>query len=693
MRGSATLRYRGLGGLLLPLVIVAPLAAQQPERPVRLADALRITLEKAPVLETARENVNLQAATYRSARGAFDSSVRVGPLFEHSENILSGSSWQQENLKRAIPAGLARNFGEIAAGLERNLKGGRADLPVCPVDTDYSLFVVTLPGTALPVPLCRPASYSLDVQSQENLDLGEGLSSGGLYRSPLTLDPMGILETQQRLATIYSVQIGVAVMDAHERGLEMLNQLAVLARSVETRAALAHQRLGAMPEHEYSNTASIFGQFTKPFRSGSMFQFQGTFDGRGAMFRGKPLDPVFGGRPITNRYRTRLEAFWVQPLMRGRGAESVRAPERAAARNIEASRYSYHQAAADQALVVADAYFQLIAAQESLRLNQESLTTQRRTLETTIKLVGAGQIAAVEVARSRARAADLETAVLTSRLAVLSARTTLAEAMGLTVAEATSLAAADTFPARPADLEIEALAKQAVLRRADVQAATAFRDTAQILANAARVDARSKWDFTFSGGFAEAYYGPPFRSLKDELKYLTTESKDSYLRYYDVKGLGRAFSRRWEPVASINASIELPFGNNSRLGRLAQARASVTQSEIRLADTTRTIQNNVSLFAEDIRRARIEWEQRQEAVIQYENTWDAAQRLRAGGEMTLIDMLLTEQLLTEARLQLVEAKRVYASAVARFRRETGTLVDFTGSPDGLVSLSGIVESR
>ena len=53
---------------------------------------------------------------------------------------------------------------------------------------------------------------------------------------------------------------------------------------------------------------------------------------------------------------------------------------------------------------------------------------------------------------------------------------------------------------------------------------------------------------------------------------------------------------------------------------------------------------------------------------------DATQRLRAAGEITLIDTLLTEQLLTEARLQLVEARRVYASAIARFKRETGTLL-------------------
>ena len=124
-------------------------------------------------------------------------------------------------------------------------------------------------------------------------------------------------------------------------------------------------------------------------------------------------------------------------------------------------------------------------------------------------------------------------------------------------------------------------------------------------------------------------------------------------------------------------TIELPFGNNQRLGRLAQSTASASESQIRVADLSRSIQNNVPKLAETLARTRAEWEQRQEAVIQYEATWDTAQRLRGSGDMTLIDTLLTEQQLTQARLQLVQAKRDYASAVARFRRETGTLVDFT----------------
>src|SRR6185436_14089318 len=114
-------------------------------------------------------------------------------------------------------------------------------------------------------------------------------------------------------------------------------------------------------------------------------------------------------------------------------------------------------------------------------------------------------------------------------------------------------------------------------------------------------------------------------------------TNDDYLRYYNPGGIGRAFKQPWEPIGSVTGTFELPIGNNQRLGRVAQATASARESDIRLADLSRTIQNNVPKLAEEVRRARAEWEQRQESVIQWEATWDVAQRLRAAGDMTLID--------------------------------------------------------
>lgn len=685
----------GLTSLLLASALwsPAPAAAQAPARPVSLGEVVRVTLEQAPVVRLAREGVNAQQGTLRMATGTFDTVLSIGPLFEHREDsTLTGGTLENEKVKRGLAIGISQGFGKVAAALDAQLKDGRGDLPICPTDGSWSIFVATLPGSALPVPLCRPATGALGVQSYENID-SSGFSANSLYHRPQGLDPLASYNLQLKIANVYQVQIGSSALDLHERGLELLNQLREVAHEVETRAALTYTRLGALPDYQYTNTASVFGQLTKPLRNGTTLQFQATFDGRAAQFRGKPLDTVFGGRDTVNRYRSKFEVFWVQPLLRGRGATTVRAPERAATRNVEASRYTYEQTAADQALVAADAYLDLVAAEESLVLTDRSLLTQRQTLENTIKLVGAGEVASSEVARARARLAEVETDRFTAQLSVIGARASLASAMGVTTREMAAMAAGDVFPAKPVAVELDALSKEAVSRRADVKAAASFTETSRILAAAALAETRSRFDLTFSGGFGQAYYGVPFRSLPEELKYQPNQPTDTWLAYYNLAGLGRAFGRRWEPMAAISGFVELPFRNNQRLGRLAQARAAVSESDIRLTDLRRVVETGVPRFAEDVRRARTVWEQRQEAVIQYELTWDAAQRLRAAGEMSLIDMLLTEQQLTQSRLQLVEAKRAYASAVARFRRETGTLVTFADWTQVQPNLSGLVAAR
>jgi outer membrane protein TolC len=324
-------------------------------------------------------------------------------------------------------------------------------------------------------------------------------------------------------------------------------------------------------------------------------------------------------------------------------------------------------------------------------LNRQSLETQRRLLEATIKLVAAGEVPTADVARARARVAETEASVEGSRGAVLAAQAQLADVMGTPATEVATLVGADALPGAPIDLDLAALARGAVDRRDDLKASAAFRDSSRIFAAAAKANTRSRFDIRLSGGVAQNYWGPIFYSLPDERPEKV--SPDSYVKYFSLTGTRRAFGRHWSPIAAITGVFELPFGNNRRLGALAQSVAALNQSEIRLADATRAVQNQVPQFAEDVRQARLEWQQRQAAVTSYEATWDATQRLRAAGEITLIDTLLTEQQLTEARLQLVEARRVYASSVARFKRETGTLFGGSDAASAQPDLAGIVAAR
>ena len=121
--------------------------------------------------------------------------------------------------------------------------------------------------------------------------------------------------------------------------------------------------------------------------------------------------------------------------------------------------------------------------------------------------------------------------------------------------------------------------------------------------------------------------------------------------------------------------------------------ASVRESEIRVTDLGRTIQNNVPKLAQQLDRLRNEWAQQQDVVIQYQTALDDSQRLWAAGGLTLFDTLITEQQLTSARIRLVQIKRDYSSVVARLRRESGTLVTFPSGAQAQLNLAGIVIGR
>jgi outer membrane protein TolC len=667
-----------------------PARAQQPgppAGPITLADGVRTAIEKARLVQLAAEQVKQDQAAIRQAKGAFDITLQLNPLFEHREDAIENTPFfNQERVKRGFAAGLRDGFSAVATALQNQINQGRADLPLCPTDGNFSSYTVTLPGSVLPVPLCRPVSAALGTpQTDDSSTTDPNL----LVIQPLSFDPLSTYQLQALLSTAFKAQISTLSLNAREEGAETLLTLETAAELVVQKAGLIVIRLGDLPKFVESNTANLGASITKPFRNGSFFQFSATFDGRATLYRDKPLDPTFGGSDVRNRFGNQLELSWTQPFKRGRGINSTEAAERAAKKNLEASQFSFQQTAADQALTTADAYFQLIAAQDTMRLIGDSLATQRRFLDTTTRLVAAGEIPNADLARARARVADRETDLASARLSIVTAQEGLADAMGVPASTMTGLAAADSFPVAPTELDVDALSKEALNRRSDVKAFTAFRDTSKILATAARADTRSRWDLRVSGGFGQAFFSPTFHSLFDENGVHVTN--DDYREYYNPGGLAKAFNRKWEPIAAVVFNIELPFGNNQRLGRYDQARATMHRSDIQLTDLGRTIQNTVPKVAEELRKSRDAWVQAQDAVVQYEATWDTAQRLRAAGEMSLIDTLLTEQQLTDARLQLVEAKRAYASAVAHFRRETGTFVEFAGaSPQAQPNLTGIL---
>lgn len=310
-----------------------------------------------------------------------------------------------------------------------------------------------------------------------------------------------------------------------------------------------------------------------------------------------------------------------------------------------------------------------------------------------MRRAGAGDLPAVDITRSRARLSTMTAALDASRIAVASAQARLAEVMGTRGADVLRLSAVDAFPSMPTRVDADRLAAEAQTRRADLRALTAFADAGRILATGARNEARTRFDVRLSGGTAQHYFGPIFQSLGTENGQVLTN--DLYVKYYSATGFQRAFTEKWQPFFLVSGTVDLPFRNNRRLGRLAEATAAARESEIRAVNLGRTIRNDVPRIAVQLERLQDEWQQQQEVVINYETTLNDTLRLWTAGEFSLVDTLLTEQQLTEARLRLAQVRRAYASALARLRRETGTLVSFAdqAATEPQLNLTGIIESR
>jgi len=192
---------------------------------------------------------------------------------------------------------------------------------------------------------------------------------------------------------------------------------------------------------------------------------------------------------------------------------------------------------------------------------------------------------------------------------------------------------------------------------------------------------------------ASDYFGPYFRVLKDEFKREPKEPTARPVEYFNPRGTWRSFTDNLQPQAYAKLTWELPFGNNTQLGRLSQALSTLHRTQIQAADLARTIAENVVELSGTVRRARQEVERWREAITQYEETWTSTERLRVAGSLSLVDTLQTEQDLTAARQQYVQAQREYAAAVARFRFETGTLVEFRDGTAVVADLSALVGPR
>ena len=631
---------------LVALVISAALAAgahqaaAAPEPAITLTEAVARTLRHDPAIRQAREVVAERRAALREASGTFDMTQMLDGHFAFDRQELYGNRWQSERNRRL-------RFEIASVALDRAADSIMSRLP-----TAGSLLLDECQLGQTEVVLYTPDDTRIIVCLNSDGNFGGLIFPGAAYSgAQLT----AILRSLKALDSV--------IDDLQQDYLEYFSDLMrILARQLRLAASalrIGRERLGPMPDEEQFLELDLVVGYQFRFRNGAALTSSLSFNGTEDNYAGKPLHPLFGDSLFPNAFTSALGMTLDVPLGKGRGRVAAAAPERAAEASLQAAEALYAHTAAERALATVGAYWQLAAAQERLRLYERSAATQEEILDNTRELVEADELVAADLERTRAQVAAVDGEVAGARRDLVTARLALVEAMGVGASHLDQAPlAADALPDGDgaADFDPEDLVREAYAQRRDLAAARETVRAGTILTRAAEVNRRHQLDLSFSLSFNGLY-----ESYSD--------------RIYDFEGYYRALTGE---VAGPSYGIKLrwgfPIGNNTARGRLVQAEASLARSEIVAADLRRLIRLRIRELAASHQRARAELQELRETLANLEKTLESSLELYRAGELTLIDTLLTEEQLTDARLAVVGLKSEIADLEAQLRFESGRLL-------------------
>lgn len=594
--------------------------------PLTREEAVRLALEYDPAVAQARAFKSFSLGLLQEQQGVFDEQVTLKASFQRETLPIPTGVKNNEFGRRRVLRTVALTFQGLADGIQQQLDSGIfGPLPEC-VETTLTI------GTTVTEIHCIPPSVFIDLEA-----ILRGSEDAGLDEA---------------------VQ---AVREAWRRQLE------VYLASSRFIAYVGRQLLrqqGVAPTIEDRDTLSYNLGLSKVFRNGILLEPKVEFAAVRDTWRGKPLDPSFGGKGVLVSYRSQFGFHLDVPLGRGGGVMSAQAAERSTNKLAEAAAYQEAAALQSVALRTSLAYFNAAAAKERVALLETTVKREQELQEIAKALVEADELAPAEGVLLTARVAQAQANLAQAQQAYRQAQKQLLLQMGVS---ATALEefpeVVEKLPPPPEQEELATLEEElqkdtAGILRPEVTAAQLVREASRELAKGARVDLRRDIRLVFT-----AFYSGLHESNK-------TMAIDRI--WPDAsKAFGRGFTG---PSAAVALQFSLPFANSFARGRLQSSLALERQAEVRQRDTVRTIGLRSREAWWKLRQREQELGARQLAEKAASKSLEAAKELFQAGELSMVDLILTEEALVAAQLAVVDAQLQVAVAKTQLEFELGRLL-------------------
>ena len=348
------------------------------------------------------------------------------------------------------------------------------------------------------------------------------------------------------------------------------------------------------------------------------------------------------------------------PLMKGRGEEATAAEEMALKSDLEVSNLTLRHVISEKVLDTVVGYWTYVAAKKQYDQLIASENRAEKMVESTQELIKADEVPAVDIQRMQANLSDKSSGRVIGLQNVIQAQQQMGLTIGLDYSQFDDVKDPTLdFP----DLLEESLARlpdrlQSLLdislaMRTDYQARLKDQQSKQILITAAKNKLKPDLNLNVNFGFSGQDEGRELRS------YYSSFSRD-------IPGISQAIS------------LEYSFrpSNTSAQGVFLQKKAALSQSKIETDDIIRNIYSNVTVTLESVRNQSYALQKAREAVKAYSKAVQSEKEKFLLGMSTLLDIIDTDDRLTDALFKEIDTHLQVAIAIATLRFETGTIVTY-----------------
>lgn len=584
-------------------------------RRIGLLDAVRITLLKSPIIKLTAEDVAQAQASLRVATGQFDTTLSGRLNWAYQQNELPADQAKAQNDQ------FHKNQTQRGA-IQKTIAITESNIKLLEQDKD------AIPDTSNITDEKQKADAELNNQIDQQL-------------KDLTSQILKNVATPDQLAQFNKIKSEGHKLSANvEKDLltGLKGQLKNLQKQIEDFPPIQVRKVE-------STTFEL--DLLKEFRNGIAFGPFVSYNRQNDNFTRRSGIGDFG--------QSQVGLQIIVPLGKGSG-EAASAQERSSAVQLEASRLNLQHTVSQTVLQTIMAYWGVVGAQERLRLLFRSELISAALVDLSRELIKADEMAPSELAQIEAQLAIRTSQRISAEQDLVNSAQNLAISMGLDLNEVINAPLADEhFPdALPAD-QLKAaprfaLASLAMENRADRLASLKAQLSSKILVDAARINLKPNVGLQVRGSYAG-------------------NTQDSQYEAY-----WRAFDREVGPSVSAALSLNWPLENNVARGQLEQSSSFYNQSMIQTDQLSRTIISSVVVDLSALQRGRDQIDKAQLSANDFEKALETEREKLKLGNSTLINVIDTEQNLTNALLQVISARQQYAVAVAQLRFDTGTLM-------------------